>query len=101
MPNESAKAIFEEFRKNNYKFFILNVSKDDFNKILSSDLIGESLLINTSLKDNDLRNEKCNKQVLHISPSYMMVTDALTQFLKKKNWTKFPKLWSNVFTIKA
>jgi ABC transporter substrate binding protein (PQQ-dependent alcohol dehydrogenase system) len=88
MPNESAKAIFEEFRKNNYKFFILNVSKDDFNKILSSDLIGESLLINTSLKDNDLRNEKCNKQVLHISPSYMMVTDALTQFLKKKNWTK-------------
>jgi len=88
MPNESAKAIFEEFRKNNYKFFILNVSKDDFNKILSSDLIGESILINTSLKDNDLRNEKCNKQVLHISPSYMMVTDALTQFLKKKNWTK-------------
>ena len=84
MPNESAKAIFEEFRKNNYKFFILNVSKDDFNKILSSDLIGESILINTSLKDNDLRNEKCNKQVLHISPSYMMVTDALTQFLKKK-----------------
>ena len=74
--------------KKNYKFFILNVSKDDFNKILSSDLIGESLLINTSLKDNDLRNEKCNKQVLHISPSYMMVTDALTQFLKKKNWTK-------------
>ena len=51
-------------------------------------MIGESLLINTSLKDNDLRNEKCNKQVLHISPSYMMVTDALTQFLKKKNWTK-------------
>ncbi len=88
MPSESAKEIFEEFRRNNYKFFILNVSKDDFNKILSSDLIGESLLINVSLKDNDLRNEKCNKQVLHTAPSYMMVADALTQFLKKKNWTK-------------
>ena len=88
MPNESAKEIFEKFRKNNYKFFILNVSKDDFNKILSSDLTDESILINVSLKDNDLRNERCNKQVLHTAPSYMMVTDALIQFLKKKNWTK-------------
>ena len=83
-PNESAKKIFEEFRKKNYKFFILNVSKDDFNKILSSDLLEDALLINASLKDNDLRNEKCNKQVLHTAPSYMMVADALTQFLKKK-----------------
>ncbi len=88
MPSESAKEIFEKFRKNNYKFFILNVSKDDFNKILSSDLTDESILINVSLKDNDLRNERCNKQVLHTAPSYMMVTDALIQFLKKKNWTK-------------
>ena len=84
MPSESAKEIFEKFRKNNYKFFILNVSKDDFNKILSSDLTDESILINVSLKDNDLRNERCNKQVLHTAPSYMMVTDALIQFLKKK-----------------
>ena len=26
--------------------------------------------------------------VLHTAPSYRMVTDALIQFLKKKNWTK-------------
>jgi len=88
MPEESAKEIFEELRKNNYKFFILNVSIDDFNKILSSDLIEGSILVNTSLKDNDLRNENCKKQVLHTAPSYRMLTDALIQFLKKKNWTK-------------
>ena len=88
MPNESAKEIFEKFRKDKYKFFILNVSKDDFNKILSSDLLEDALLINTSLKDNDLRNEKCNKQILHTAPSYRMLSDALIQFLKKKNWTK-------------
>jgi len=88
MPNESAKEIFEKFRKDKYKFFILNVSKDDFNKILSSDLLEDALLINTSLKDNDLRNEKCNKQILHTAPSYRMLSDALTQFLKKKNWVK-------------
>ena len=87
-PNESAKEIFEKFRKDKYKFFILNVSKDDFNKILSSDLLEDALLINTSLKDNDLRNEKCNKQILHTAPSYRMLSDALIQFLKKKNWTK-------------
>ena len=88
MPNESAKEIFEKFRKDKYNFFILNVSKDDFNKILSSDLLEDALLINTSLKDNDLRNEKCNKQILHTAPSYRMLSDALIQFLKKKNWTK-------------
>ena len=88
MPNESAKEIFEKFRKDKYKFFILNVSKDDFNKILSSDLLEDALLINTSLKDNDLRNEKCNKQILHTAPSYRMLSDALSQFLKKKNWVK-------------
>ena len=88
MPNESAKEIFEKFRKDKYKFFILNVFKDDFNEILSSDLLEDALLINTSLKDNDLRNEKCNKQILHTAPSYRMLSDALIQFLKKKNWTK-------------
>ena len=88
MPNESAKEIFEKFRKDKYKLFILNVSKDDFNEILSSDLLEDALLINTSLKDNDLRNEKCNKQILHTAPSYRMLSDALIQFLKKKNWTK-------------
>ena len=88
MPNESVKEIFEKFRKDKYNFFILNVSKDDFNKILSSDLLEDALLINASLKDNDLRNDKCNKQILHTAPSYRMLSDALIQFLKKKNWTK-------------
>ena len=84
MPNESVKEIFEKFRKDKYNFFILNVSKDDFNKILSSDLLEDALLINASLKDNDLRNDKCNKQILHTAPSYRMLSDALIQFLKKK-----------------
>jgi len=87
-PNESTKDIFEEFRKNNYNFFILDVSSEDLNKIISSDILGNALLINVSLKDNDFRNQKCHKQLLHTAPSYMMVTDALMQFLKKKNWTK-------------
>ena len=88
MPNESAKEIFEEFRKNNYNFFILDVSSEDLDKIISSDILGDALLINVSLKNNDFRNQKCDKQLLHTAPSYMMVTDALMQFLKKKNWTK-------------
>ena len=88
MPNESAKEIFEEFRKNNYNFFILDVSSEDLDKIISSDILGDAILINVSLKNNDFRNQKCDKQLLHTAPSYMMVTDALMQFLKKKNLTK-------------
>ena len=85
---ESAKQVFEEFRKEKYKFFILNVSKDDFAEIQSSDLIEDSIVINASLKDNNLRNQNCNKNVLHTAPSYKMLSDALIQFLKRKNWTK-------------
>ena len=85
---ESAKQVFEEFRKEKYKFFILNVSKDDFAEIQSSDLIEDSIVINASLKDNNLRNQNFNKNILHTAPSYKMVSDALIQFLKKKNWTK-------------
>ena len=88
MPGESIKEIFEEFRKNEYKFFILNVFKKDFEEVLSSDLLKGSIVINASLKDNNLRNKNCNKNVLHTAPSYRMVSDALIQFLKKKNWTK-------------
>ena len=79
-PKESAKEIFENLRKNKYKFFILNVSKDDFLEILSSDLIEGSIVINASLKDNDLRNQNCKKNVLHTAPSYKMTSDALIQF---------------------
>ena len=85
---ESAKQVFEEFRKEKYKFFILNVSKDDFAEIQSSDFIEDSIVINASLKDNNLRNQNCNKNVLHTAPSYKMISDALIQFLKRKNWTK-------------
>ena len=85
---ESAKQVFEEFRKEKYKFFILNVSKDDFAEIQSSDLIEGSIVINASLKDNNLRNQNCNKNILHTAPSYKMVSDALIQFLKRKNWTR-------------
>ena len=88
MPNESAKDVFEELRKKKYNFFILNVSTQDLDSIISSDILGDALIINASLKDNDFRNIKCHKQLLHTAPSYMMVTDALMQFLKKKNWTK-------------
>ena len=44
--------------------------------------------VSVSLKDNIFRNDKCHKQLFHTAPSYIMVTDALMQFLKKKNWTK-------------
>ena len=63
MPNESAKEIFEEFRKNNYNFFILDVSSEDLDKIISSDILGDALIINASLKDNDFRNSIINKIV--------------------------------------
>lgn len=45
------------------------------------------LLFNARLKDDDLRAQHCAQKLFHTIPSHTMLTDALAQFLKSKNWT--------------
>ena len=46
------------------------------------------LLLNVSSPANSLRGTDCRANVLHLSPSYNMLSDALVQYLVFKKWTK-------------
>ncbi len=47
------------------------------------------MIFNVRSKSDRLRNDECAKNIYHIPPSYSMLSDALTQYLVKKKWTKW------------
>lgn len=46
----------------------------------------DDLLINAGSADDELRNEECRANMLHTLPSRAMLSDALMQFLSKRQW---------------
>ncbi len=46
------------------------------------------LLFNVSEHSDQLRGSKCQAQLMHVIPSYAMLTDALSQYLAFKKWRK-------------
>lgn len=48
------------------------------------------LILNAGARDEALREQDCRANVLHISPSRLMTTDAVMQFLM---WKKWPRLF--------
>ena len=46
----------------------------------------DTLFINIRDPSDDLRNEFCSPLLLHTAPSYAMLTDALAQHLRDRNW---------------
>lgn len=45
------------------------------------------LIFNTRAPDDDLRNERCRPNLLHVAPSRRMLADALAQYLAQRRWT--------------
>lgn len=54
-----------------------------------SDAVADLPLVvfNVSAHDDELRGESCRENVVHIIPSYRMMTDAMAQFLVLHRWT--------------
>ena len=46
----------------------------------------KALVLNATSPDDNLRNDQCRANLLHVSPSRAMLTDALAQFLMWKKW---------------
>ena len=46
----------------------------------------EMLLFNVSARDDALRQEKCQSNLLHTSPSHAMKADAMAQYLVSRKW---------------
>ena len=83
--NELIQA-FEEFVNNKNSYVVLNVEDSLLEKIRTNPLSKESLLINASSQSTNLREQICDKNLLHTIASNAMLYDGLMQFLVKRDF---------------
>lgn len=69
------------------KIAILNVPAADLLAIADLPGVADGLIFNVGDADVELRSDACRKNVLHTLPSRDMLSDALMQFLVKRQWT--------------
>ena len=72
-----------------YAFVISMLSPAALIPIAQSPLSASMLIFDAATRDDALRNEQCQRQVLHLLPTRAMRADALGQYLMKKRWTKW------------
>ena len=68
------------------KLAVLNVPGDKLSEIAALPEAADDLLFNAGSADDALRDENCLANVLHTLPSRAMLSDALMQFLAKRQW---------------
>jgi ABC transporter substrate binding protein (PQQ-dependent alcohol dehydrogenase system) len=83
------------------KIAILNMPKADLLAVADLPEAADDLLFNAGAWDTDLRSGQCRKNVLHTLPSRDMLSDALMQFLVKRQWTDVMLITGNYETDKA
>ena len=86
-PEEIQKAMDELIAKGN-QYIVIVAEAQEVSKI-SNHYQNSVLLLNARAPDISLRNEACQRNVLHVSPSRAMLTDALTQYLMWKKWDQW------------
>lgn len=69
------------------KIVILNTPAEDLAAIADLPDAADDLIFNAGASDVSLRSDACRKNVLHTLPSRDMLSDALMQFLIKRQWT--------------
>jgi len=71
------------------RLLVADLRKDD---LLAAAAVPEArgmLIFNTRAPDDDLRNERCLPNLLHVTPSRRMLADALTQYLVSRKWSNW------------
>jgi len=77
---------FEELFAAGAQFFMLDLPGEMVAELASKTRGKPVLLFNLSALDDDLRQQQCQPQLMHIAPSRTMLTDAVSQFLVSKKW---------------
>ncbi|MDC3091365.1 ABC transporter substrate-binding protein [Rickettsiales bacterium] len=80
---------FKKLIKSGYTFFVADLNSEELLKLSNLEESKNILLINIRSKEDSLRNEFCKANLIHVAPSYKMLSDALTQYLVKKKWKKW------------
>ena len=89
---ENAEDLVEQIRymnKNSMtQFFIIDADTEVLSFTARATTGMDMLLFNISEYSDQLRASKCQAQLMHVIPSYAMLTDALGQYLVFKKWRK-------------
>jgi ABC transporter substrate binding protein (PQQ-dependent alcohol dehydrogenase system) len=79
----------KNWAKEKNTFVILNVQNDLLKEISDLKEAKNLILLNSTNQDNSFRLTSCDKNLLHTIPSNAMKSDALVQFLIKRNLKKW------------
>lgn len=69
------------------QFIVVNAPATELLKV--ADALKDKTIFNISVRDENVREEECRANLLHVLPSRSMLTDALAQFLLVKKWTNW------------
>ena len=86
---EDLEEEFKKLIKSGYTYFVADLNSEELSKLSNLEESKNILLINIRSKEDSLRNEFCKINLIHVAPSYTMLSDALTQYLVKKKWKKW------------
>ena len=102
---KDAVAAFERMRQSGIELFVLNTPATTL-RVLAGKAGDQALLFNAGARDDGLRTDSCDANLLHTMPSYAMLTDALGQWLNQRRWrevflitgpTEADKAWASAF----
>ncbi|WP_428609879.1 ABC transporter substrate-binding protein [Sedimenticola sp.] len=88
-PEASRAEIIEQLKTAKERFVILDLPAVTLDAVLRADLDETQLMFNVAAPDDRFRVEQCRKNLLHTLPSRAMLSDALSQYLMKKRWSKW------------
>jgi ABC transporter substrate binding protein (PQQ-dependent alcohol dehydrogenase system) len=84
--------VLEVFNKQiakKHHFVVTNLSPELTLALADVEQADDMLFLDATTIDDDLRNQLCRANVLHILPSRAMRADAIAQYFMKKRWSKW------------
>jgi ABC transporter substrate binding protein (PQQ-dependent alcohol dehydrogenase system) len=86
---EDAESAFRRLVAEGRKYILVDLAAPMLERIADLPEAREVLVFDLGSRDDELRGEKCRRNVLHLMPSRAMRADALAQYFARKRWSKW------------
>ena len=86
-PEQDFRAAAERLLADGARILVARAPAEDLLVLADLPQAQDALILNTSAPEDRLRGADCRANLLHTAPSTAMRTDALAQFLTRRQWT--------------
>jgi ABC transporter substrate binding protein (PQQ-dependent alcohol dehydrogenase system) len=86
--DELVAQIRKQQSEHGVRLFLIDAAAAAIGKVADAVAKDGVVLFNVSAPDDPLRRAGCKADVMHVIPSYAMLTDGLTQYLVSKRWRR-------------